>query len=166
MAGLVMFAGAGIDICLNVKPAEPADALPVARAIASHGTASSSAVAPIVLKESDLPALQRALAARAADAGLGWPSANYRLLPANEALPPAYEVHCALKGGYPSIRRFIVGTLKGSPPASLREFALTRATPDNAEVEAHLTFAFFLAPAENGAIAASVAPAAASEARP
>ena len=51
-----------------------------------------------------------------------------------------------MKGSYPAIRRFVVGTLSGPPPAALREFALTRASADSADAEAHFTFAFFLRP--------------------
>jgi hypothetical protein len=166
LVGLALLVGAGIDIGRAVISSEPVDTLPEVGAVSSHRAASAPAPAMAVLAEADLTNLQRALAARAAAAGLGWPTADYRLLPASEALPPAYEVHCALKGNYPAIRRFLVDTLTGSPPAALREFALTRATADNAEVEAHLTFAFFLDPGATLVIAPPTVPGAASEARP
>ena len=165
LVGLTLLAGAGIDIGRTMAAAARLDALPVATAVAPHRSTSAPA-ATLLLEESDLPGLQRELAARAAASGMPWPAAEYRMLPMNETLPAAYEVRCTLKGPYPAIRRFIVETLAGTPPAALREFSLARATADNADVEAHLRFVFFLDPAAKPVILQTGAPAAPSGERP
>ncbi len=160
LCGLALLAGAAIDIVRTHAAVGLLPALPVVSAMPSHRSASMPAPALALVEETELPALQRSLAARAAAAGLGWPTADYRLLPASDSMPPVYEVHCTLKGSYPAIRHFIVDTLAGPPSAALREFALTRASSDSVDAEAHLTFAFFLRPDATPAI---MVPAAASE---
>ncbi len=157
--GLVLSASAAVAIVRTHAAVRALAALPVVSAMPPHSAALPPAPGLALVEEAGLPDLQRALAARAATDGLGWPAADYRLLPASDSLPPVYEVHCTLKGSYPAIRRFVAETLTGAPSAALREFALTRASSDNADVEAHLTFAFFVrpdaAPAITGRAAAS-----------
>ena len=146
IAGAILLAAGVADIVRATRFVAPQAALPVAAALPRRGPVSADAAPPMTIDESAFPEIQRELAARAASNGLGWPVASYRVLPATDSLPPVYEVHCTLKGPYPAIRRFVVATLSGSPPAALREFALGRAGSDSAEAEAHLTFAFFLRP--------------------
>lgn len=147
LAGLVLLAGAGTQQWRLRAAAPDADAAPsIAIAQEAPPNAAPAADTLALLDAHATPQLQRDLATRAAGAGLAWSSAEYRLLPATDRLPPAYEVRCSLKGGYPAIRRFVAGTLDAAPSAALREFALARPGVDGAEVEAHVSFAFFLAP--------------------
>jgi len=146
IAGIMLLAAGAADVVRTTRFVAPPAALPAAAALPRRSPAPGDAAPRLTIDESAFPEIQRALAARAAANGLGWPVASYRVLPATDNLPPAYEVHCTLKGAYPSIRRFVVATLSGPPPAALREFALARASADSADAEAHLTFAFFLQP--------------------
>lgn len=146
IVGAMLLVAGVVDIVRTARYVVPPAALPAATALPRRGPAPGDATPPLTIDETALPGIQRALAARAAANGLGWPVASYRVLPATDGLPPVYEVHCTLKGSYPAIRRFVVATLSGPPPAALREFALARASVDSADAEAHLTFAFFLRP--------------------
>lgn len=146
IVGVLLLAAGVADIVRTTRFVASPAALPAAAALPRRGSVPGDAAPPLIIDESAFPEILRALAARATANGLGWPMASYRVLPATENLPPAYEVHCTLKGSYPAIRRFVVVTLSGPPPAALREFTLGRAGADSADVEAHLTFAFFLRP--------------------
>ncbi len=166
LVGLALLAGAAADVAHIAAVPEPADDGPVTRAVVPRRPASAPMLASVVLDEASLPGLQRALAARATAAGMAWTAADYRLLPATETLPPAYEVHSTLKGRYPAIRRFVADGLTASPPAALREFTLTRPGVDSGDVEAHVTLAFFLDPAASPAFVPAPEPTAMPEVRP
>ena len=146
IAGATLLVAGVADIVRTTRFVAPPAALPAATGLPRRGSVPDSATPPLTIDETAFPEIQRELAARAAANGLGWPVASYRVLPATDSLPPVYEVHCTLKGAYPAIRRFVVATLSGPPPAALREFALARASADSEDAEAHLTFAFFLRP--------------------
>ena len=146
IAGVTLLVAGVADIVRTTRFVAPPADLPVAAALPRRVPVPGDAAPPLTIDEAAFPEIQRTLAARAAANGLGWPVASYRVLLATDSLPPVYEVHCTLKGPYPAIRRFVVATLTGPPPAALREFALARASADSADAEAHLTFAFFLSP--------------------
>jgi hypothetical protein len=164
IAGTMLLAAGVADIVRTTRFVAPPAALPAAAALPRRSRVLGDAAPPLTIDETAFPEIQRALAARAAANGLSWPVASYRVLPATDSLPPAYEVHCTLKGAYPAIRRFAVATMSGPPPAALREFTLARASADSADAEAHLTFAFFLRP--DARAVASPPANAASGARP
>jgi hypothetical protein len=164
IAGAILLAAGVADIVRTTRFIAPPAALPVAAALPRRSPVPTNVAPPMTIDKSAFPEIQRELAAHAASNGLGWPAARYRVLPATDSLPPVYEVHCTLKGPYTAIRRFVVATLSGPPPAALREFALGRAGSDSAEAEAHLTFAFFVRP--DARPIASAAADAASGVRP
>jgi hypothetical protein len=94
---------------------------------------------------SDIPLLLTRLQRAALEQGLGWPRADYRINPAAEEAPASLEVHCTLKGPYPNVRRFVTALLQDAPTLTLREFALSRASADAADVEAKLSIVVYLA---------------------
>jgi len=92
----------------------------------------------------DVPTLLARMERTAVEQGLGWPQADYRITAAGE-LPAALEVRCALKGAYPSIRRFVTALLLDQPTLTLREFSLSRANADASQVDAKLVLVVYLA---------------------
>jgi hypothetical protein len=93
----------------------------------------------------------------AQEQGLGWPHADYRFNAATEDTPASLEVRCALKGSYPSIRRFVTALLHDTPTLTLREFSLSRASAEAADVEAKLGIVVYLASGSAPSAAASAA---------
>jgi len=146
IVGVLLLVAGLADMVRTTRFVAPPAALPAAAALPRRSPAPGDATPRLTVDESAFPEIQRTLAARATANGLGWPVASYRVLPATDNLPATYEVHCTLKGSYPAIRRFVVATLSGPPPAALREFTLARTSAESADAEAHLTFAFFLRP--------------------
>lgn len=94
---------------------------------------------------SDIPLLLTRIQRAAIEEGLGWPKADYRFTEATEEAPAAVEVRCALKGQYPSIRRFVTALLLDAPTLTLRDFALSRPSPDSPDVEAKLGIVVYVA---------------------
>lgn len=94
---------------------------------------------------SDIPMLLNRIQRAAVEQGLGWPRADYRINAASAEAPASLEVHCTLKGPYPSLRRFVTALLQDAPALTLREFSLSRPSADVAEVEAKLSIVVYLA---------------------
>lgn len=94
---------------------------------------------------SDIPSLLNRIQRTAVEQRLGWPRADYRINAASAEAPASLEVHCTLKGPYPSLRRFVTALLQDAPALTLREFALSRPSADVAEVEAKLAIMVYLA---------------------
>jgi Pilus assembly protein, PilO len=116
---------------------------------AAAGRAASPAampIAPRVLPDAaDVPKLLSRIERAATAAGLGWPRADYRVNTATDDTPSGVEVRCTLKGPYPAVRRFVTALLQDTPTLTLKEFALSRATADAAEVEAKFTIVVYVA---------------------
>ena len=94
---------------------------------------------------SDIPLLLTRIQRAALDEGLGWPRADYRVNAASGDAPASVEVHCALKGPYPAVRRFVTALLQDAPTLTFREFSLSRASADAADIEAKLSIVVYLA---------------------
>jgi Pilus assembly protein, PilO len=94
---------------------------------------------------SELPRLLSRIERAANVSGLGWPRAEYRVNAATDDLPASVDVRCTLSGSYPQIRQFVTALLQDTPTLTLREFTLSRNTPDLAEVEAKLAIIVYLA---------------------
>ncbi len=122
---------------LQTTVAEPTSAAAPALTAASTPRVRWPAVA-------DVPTLLTRMERTAVEQGLGWPQADYRITAAGE-LPAALEVRCALKGAYPSIRRFVTALLLDQPTLTLREFSLSRANADANQVDAKLVLVVYLA---------------------
>jgi hypothetical protein len=108
--------------------------------------------------ESDVPRLLTRMQRVAREQGLGWPSADYRLNAATEDTPASLEVRCALKGAYPSVRRFVTVLLQDFPTLTLREFSLSRVSAESAEVEAKLGIVVYVAAGTGAAAVRGAAP--------
>jgi hypothetical protein len=104
---------------------------------------------------SDIPLLLTRLQRAALEAGLSWPRADYRVNAATDEAPASLEVHCALKGPYLGVRRFVTALLQDAPTLTLREFALSRPSADVADVDAKLAIVIYLS-SPPGASAASL----------
>ena len=117
------------------------DRLPARNEPAPQPPRTSASLPPA----SDIPLLLTRIQRAALDAGLGWPRADYRFNPATDEAPASLEVKCALKGPYLAIRRFVTSILQDSPTLTLREFSLSRAHADAADVEAKLSIVVYLA---------------------
>lgn len=76
--------------------------------------------------------------------GLAWAAADYKFVPASEAMPSSLEVHCTLKGPYPRLRATFVQWLRQVPGLAIRDLMLTRPNSDAPEVEAKLVLVVFL----------------------
>jgi len=113
------------------------EAAPIAAAVPSEGIPFPPT--------SDIPLLLTRLERSALEQGLGWPKADYRIVAPIDDSPASVEVRCVLKGPYPSIRRFVTTALQDMPTSTLREFSLSRARSDVAEVEAKLSLVIYLA---------------------
>lgn len=111
-------------------------------------TTSSAALrtTPRVLPDaSNVPQLLSRIERAATASGLGWPRADYRFNAASDDTPASVEVRCTLKGPYPAVRRFVTALLQDTPSLTLKEFALSRAAADAAEVEAKLAIVVYVA---------------------
>jgi len=93
----------------------------------------------------EVPLLLTRIEQAAIAQGLGWPRADYRFNAATDDVPSSVELRCALKGPYPNVRRFVATLLQDAPTLTLREFSLSRANSDAADVEAKLTIVVYLA---------------------
>jgi Pilus assembly protein, PilO len=100
----------------------------------------------------DVPTILARIERAATASGLGWPRADYRTNAATEDMPASVKVRCTLKGSYPSVRRFVTALLQDTPTLTLKEFSLSRADADAAEVDAKLAIVVYL----GGASAATV----------
>ena len=125
---------------LSTKPVAPLPAVPPA------APAAPSLPLP---PASDIPLLLTRLQRAAQEQGLGWPRAEYRINPAGDEAPASLEVHCTLKGPYPSLRRFVTALLQDAPTLTFREFSLSRPSPDAVDVEAKLSIQIYLASGAN-----------------
>ena len=113
---------------------------------AQGGAAPSQARAQASLPPStDIPLLLTRIQRAAVDAGLGWPRADYRFNAASDEAPASLEVQCTLKGPYLAIRRFVTALLQDTPTLTLREFSLSRANAEAADVEAKVSIVVYLA---------------------
>jgi Pilus assembly protein, PilO len=123
-----------------------ASADPRAEAIAaSVSPRPSQAIVPPALPDvSDVPKILARIERAATASGLGWPRADYRSNPATEDMPASVEVRCALKGSYPNVRRFVTALLQDTPTLTLKEFSLSRADADAAEVDAKIAIVVYL----------------------
>lgn len=92
----------------------------------------------------DVPTLLARMERAAVREGLGWPQADYRVLPATAELPASLEVRCTLKGPYVAIRRFVTILLLDQPTLTMREFAISRASTEASNVDARLTVVVYL----------------------
>lgn len=92
----------------------------------------------------DIPLLLTRIQRAAVDAGLGWSRADYRFNAASDEAPASLEVQCKLKGPYLAIRRFVTALLQDTPTLTLREFSLSRANAEAADVEAKLSIVVYL----------------------
>lgn len=121
----------------------------VAMSAASAGLPVDTAVVrdqPLRLPpRSDISGLLARVQRSALDQGLGWTRAEYRTIAASQEAPAAIEIRCVLKGAYPSLRQFVTALLLDTPTLTLREFALSRSTPEAAEVEAKLGIVIYVA---------------------
>jgi hypothetical protein len=93
----------------------------------------------------DAPQLLSRIERAATASGLGWPRADYRFNTATDDLPASVEVRCTLKGPYPAVRRFVTALLQDTPTLTLKEFALSRAAADVADVEAKFAIVVYVA---------------------
>lgn len=116
---------------------------------AAAGRVASPATMPIVPRvlpdAADVPKLLSRVERAATAAGLGWPRADYRVNPATDDTPASIEVRCTLKGPYPAVRRFVTALLQDTPTLTLKEFALSRAAADAADVEAKFAIVVYVA---------------------
>ena len=116
--------------------------------VAAPPVQATAPVRPSLPPASDVPLLLTSIQRAALEQGLGWPRAEYRLNglnPPADEMPASLEVRCALKGSYPSIRRFVTALLQDTPALTLREFALSRSSADAGDVEAKLSIVVYLA---------------------
>jgi Pilus assembly protein, PilO len=105
----------------------------------------SQSIAPPALPDvSDVPTILTRIERAATVSGLGWPRADYRTNAATEDMPASVEVRCALKGSYPNVRRFVTALLQDTPTLTLKEFSLSRADADAAEVDAKIAIVIYL----------------------
>jgi Pilus assembly protein, PilO len=113
--------------------------------IAPGSLRSSQPVAPPALPDgADVPKILARIERAATASGLGWPRADYRTNAATEDMPATLEVRCTLKGGYPNVRRFVTALLQDTPALTLKEFSLSRAGADAAEVDAKIAIVVYL----------------------
>ncbi|MGM9491330.1 hypothetical protein [Ideonella sp. YS5] len=132
----------------------PASAPPIATAQALRAELPAPHPLP---PTSDVPLLLARMQRAAVQQGLGWPAADYRLNPATEETPASLDVRCALTGPYPSIRRFVTVLLRDNATLTLREFSLSRASAETADVEAKLGIVVYLASGTAGPVATGAA---------
>jgi Pilus assembly protein, PilO len=116
----------------------------VAVVAASTGPALSPPAERLLPDASELPRLLSRIERAATAAGLGWPRADYRVSTATDDTPASVEVRCTLKGPYPAMRRFVTALLQDTPTLTLKEFALSRAGADVADLEAKLAIVVYL----------------------
>jgi Pilus assembly protein, PilO len=113
------------------------------------GRAASPAAMPFVPRVlpdvAEVPRLLSRIERAATAAGLGWPRADYRVNTATDDTPASVEVRCTLKGPYPAVRRFVTALLQDTPTLTLKEFALSRAAADAADVEAKFAIVVYVA---------------------
>lgn len=102
-------------------------------------------VSPPLRPVSDVSLLLARMERAAVQQDLGWPQADYRMNAAGDDAPASLEVHCALKGPYPNIRRFVTTLLQDTPTLTLREFSVSRQTAETNDVEAKLGIVVYLA---------------------
>ena len=131
---------------IRVRSVPAATAVPLRAAQPARVPLPPASAVPLLLTRMQRAALEQ---------GLGWPRADYRLNAATEETPASIEVRCALKGAYPSIRRFVTVLLQDTPTLTLREFSLSRASADAGDVEAKLGIVVYLASDSTAMAAAS-----------
>lgn len=147
MVGLALFTVAFFVGALAWRADHTPGAMPasaVASGAAELAPADQAARVPLP-PASDVPLLLARMQRAAVEQGLGWPAADYRLHPATDDTPATLDVRCALVGPYPGIRRFVAALLRDNPTLTLREFSLSRASAEAAEVEAKLGIVVYLA---------------------
>jgi hypothetical protein len=120
---------------VEVHTAEALPALPPPPA-----AAASISLPPV----SEVPLLLTQLQLAAQAEGLGWPSAQYRVTPANDELPAGLELRLSFKAPYLAIRRFLTHVLREIPAATVKEFDISRPSADAAQVDARLGLTVFL----------------------
>lgn len=162
IVGVLLLLGAAAEFAQDwarerAVPGVVAAAVPRRGGHVEPGGAASAPAVPATLVLAEAPAVQRELSVRAARLGLAWPTGDYRLVPPSDDRPPSFEIHCTLKGQYPSIRHFIAETLTTPPAPALREYSLSRQSSNTLDVEAHLVFAYFMPSLTDGGTAAPAA---------
>lgn len=76
--------------------------------------------------------------------GIVWAAAEYKTLPAGEAVAAGVEVRCTLKTPYPQLRQALAQWLRDVPGLAIRELTINRRTVDTGEVEARLVIVIFV----------------------
>lgn len=151
--GLALLLGAALSLSLGWRQhqsfAQEVSIGELRGSTASLSAPSGAAPSPRTIASlppaTDIPLLLTRIQRAAVDAGLGWPRADYRFNAASDEVPASLEVQCTLKGPYLAIRRFVTALLQDTPTLTLREFKLSRANPDAADVEAKLSIVVYLA---------------------
>jgi len=92
----------------------------------------------------DLPELIKTVFAEAQKAGLTLTQAEYKLSYQQDGGYYTYQMLAPVKGGYPSLRRFVDGVLNAIPAAALEEVTFKRDGIGSSTAEARLRFAFYL----------------------
>lgn len=131
-----------------LTPAQRFELLPATAPVTHSPRINEEAVSPPAQlrlpRLADEPAVLSQIASIARANALGWPNAAYRIGPATADRPAYLEVRCTLKGSYPNLRRMIAQVLSKMPAATLKEFSVSRASSEVADVEARLAFTVFL----------------------
>lgn len=144
VAGLAMLAFAlQLAVRTTLMPPMVVPALPVAQDVPPPPVADSAPAMTLPSRDG-VPAVLAAIEQGAVAAGLGWPAADYRVVPATEGEPARLEVRCQLKGSYPKVRGLVSRLMVEVHGLTLREFSVTRPNAETADVDAKLTLAVFL----------------------
>ena len=101
----------------------------------------------------ELPLLITQVQQAAVANGLAWSAADYKVTAATAGALSTLEIRCNLHGAYPPLRRTIAQWLREVPGLALRDFTVSRAGPDTAEVDAKLKLVVFLRAVEPAAAA-------------
>jgi hypothetical protein len=128
--------------------ADEAVARPQTQAVAAGAASEPVAALPLpaatLARQDDQALLLTQVQQIAVTQGLGWASADYKLVPAGEAVPMSLEVRCVLKGPYPRLRAALAQWLSQVPGLALRDLSMTRPSSEAAEGEARLQLVIFL----------------------
>lgn len=93
---------------------------------------------------SELGPLLGLLHQRLSSHGLSWLSADYRVIKATAAVPAHLEIQANLKGSYLGLRAALAKALPEVAGLSLRQLAITRASPEVADLEVKILFYLYL----------------------
>lgn len=99
---------------------------------------------PVLSPMSDVPLLLTQVKLIFINNGLGWPAADYRVMPATDALPASLEVSSTVKAPYPQLRSMLSQVLSEVPHAGIRELSFSRPSGDVATIEAKVRIAVML----------------------